>query len=777
MKTINKKMLPVILLILAIFFNTKETLAATYTVTNTLDAGPGSLRQAIIDANANPGADVIRFNIPTTGNLFEGSAPYTYAVIEINTALPTITEAVLIDGTTQANTNTGGTSTQIVGVDGITLASIPRPDIYLVPSASFVFPTNSNGTSGNGLTIDAINVTLQGLAISGFGNTHTNGGIASAHADISVPRSPVSRTANITITNCFISCDPTGANPSQSQRKTKGSSILICGNNETGNISNNYIAYSGTYGIHFNGSTDNNNVGPSGTTVGNRYWTITGNQLIDVSTNNTISAITRASDAITLMKCVYFKVKNNYINNAEQMGVDIGFNSDSNYIANNTITNFVKTTAFQLQAAIRIGINSESDTLAKNVILNNTSGIFKAGIWLDRSVITQTGVIVKNNINHLIQQNSIHDNNGSAIVLSNNGAGECYNNRITQNSTYSNVGLGIDLDFSGTSGSTLVTPDDDGDADTGPNNIQNFPIIDSVRRIGANSIGFYGKAPAGSTLEFYMSDGQANKQGGMSLNYGEGKTFIGSAVEGSASDNASGLASYNVDGNVANNNTNLFFITLPYSGTFTSQDSVTATSTVANNTSEFGPVVTVFSSLAVNLLSFSSSYADNNVTLNWRANSDNQFLYFDVEHSTDGKSFSRIGSVYPKTTDEINNYSFTHTNISDGDHYYRLKMVNAGGKVSYSSILSVPLKLKNSDALKIKSFFTNRIDLQGKADKEEEIGVNLFNEKGQLVRYTQVHGNRGINFIQLENLQASAGMYIIQISKGKNVITQKLIKQ
>ncbi len=41
--------------------------AATFTVTNTNDSGAGSLRQAILDANANPGDDTIAFNIPGSG--------------------------------------------------------------------------------------------------------------------------------------------------------------------------------------------------------------------------------------------------------------------------------------------------------------------------------------------------------------------------------------------------------------------------------------------------------------------------------------------------------------------------------------------------------------------------------------------------------------------------------------------------------------------------------------------------------------------------------------
>src|SRR5689334_11586837 len=38
-----------------------RTVPSTFTVLNLADGGAGSLRQAILDANANPGADLIRF--------------------------------------------------------------------------------------------------------------------------------------------------------------------------------------------------------------------------------------------------------------------------------------------------------------------------------------------------------------------------------------------------------------------------------------------------------------------------------------------------------------------------------------------------------------------------------------------------------------------------------------------------------------------------------------------------------------------------------------------
>lgn len=50
-------------------------------VTNTNDAGPGSLRQAILDANSNSAYTAIHFNIPTTDPNFNAAlGVFTIAV-------------------------------------------------------------------------------------------------------------------------------------------------------------------------------------------------------------------------------------------------------------------------------------------------------------------------------------------------------------------------------------------------------------------------------------------------------------------------------------------------------------------------------------------------------------------------------------------------------------------------------------------------------------------------------------------------------------------------
>ena len=63
---------------------------SVFTVTLTADSGPGSLRQAILDANARPLAtSTIRFNLA-------GEAPHTFTPAS---ALPLINASMIIDGT------------------------------------------------------------------------------------------------------------------------------------------------------------------------------------------------------------------------------------------------------------------------------------------------------------------------------------------------------------------------------------------------------------------------------------------------------------------------------------------------------------------------------------------------------------------------------------------------------------------------------------------------------------------------------------------------------
>jgi CSLREA domain-containing protein len=106
------------------------------------DTGNCTLRAAIEQANATPGTDTIAFNIP-------GSGPHT---IQPASALPTITDPVVIDGYTQPgatpNTNPVG-----LGINAVLRVEIDG---------------STSGCCTTGLEIDAENSTVRGLAVNRF---------------------------------------------------------------------------------------------------------------------------------------------------------------------------------------------------------------------------------------------------------------------------------------------------------------------------------------------------------------------------------------------------------------------------------------------------------------------------------------------------------------------------------------------------------------------------------------------------------------------------------
>src|SRR5262249_40012381 len=65
--------------------------AATFLVTDPGDSGPGTLRQAILDANAAPDEDRIEFQLA-------GTAPYS---IQVLSQLPDVQGPAVMDGFTQ----------------------------------------------------------------------------------------------------------------------------------------------------------------------------------------------------------------------------------------------------------------------------------------------------------------------------------------------------------------------------------------------------------------------------------------------------------------------------------------------------------------------------------------------------------------------------------------------------------------------------------------------------------------------------------------------------
>src|SRR5204862_2674851 len=114
--------------------------AADFPVITSSDSGPGSFRQAILDANASPGPDRVVFNIPGGG----------VQVISVLSSLPQITASLVIDGYTQPGAKPKSLE---VGSDAVLLINLQRAPLTNV---------------AEGLTINASNCTIRGLSTTSF---------------------------------------------------------------------------------------------------------------------------------------------------------------------------------------------------------------------------------------------------------------------------------------------------------------------------------------------------------------------------------------------------------------------------------------------------------------------------------------------------------------------------------------------------------------------------------------------------------------------------------
>lgn len=119
----------------------ERTLLSTFAVTNLNDSGAGSLRQAILDANAGPGADRITFSVAGT--------------IQLTSALPDVTDQVDIDGSTAP----GFSTAPLVEVNYNSNAGLR---LAFPALGSTVRSLANINASGPGITLDSPNTRVAG---------------------------------------------------------------------------------------------------------------------------------------------------------------------------------------------------------------------------------------------------------------------------------------------------------------------------------------------------------------------------------------------------------------------------------------------------------------------------------------------------------------------------------------------------------------------------------------------------------------------------------------
>ncbi len=409
-------------------------LLATYTVINVNDSGAGSLRQAILDANANAGADTIIFNIAGTG----------VHTITPATALPTITGQVTIDATTDDSFATNSNRPAII-LDGNNLAA-----------DGLVLSSTADGS------------TIRGFVIRDFGG---DGIQIDAGSD-----------SNVIVGNYIGRLTATGADAGAAEANGASGINLLGNNNTIGGLTaadRNVIA-GNVDGIYLQQASGNliigNYIGTDGTGLIDLGNTDRGIQIESGANNTTIGGTTMAARNV------------------------ISGNDNDGIIISDGASPGTGTTGTVIQGNY-IGVGSDGVT----ALGNTTNGV---------RITTESGHSIGGTAAGA--GNVIAYNGEDGVVLQNSTANT---NTILGNSIFSNTQLGIDL------GNNGVTANDAGDADTGANNLQNFPALTSANSnaAGTTIVGTI-NSNANTTLriEFF-----SNRPSIADASNGEGERYLG----------------------------------------------------------------------------------------------------------------------------------------------------------------------------------------------------------------------------------------------------------
>lgn len=186
--------------------------------------------------------------------------------------------------------------------------------------------------------------------------------------------------------------------------------------------------------------------------------------------------------------------------------------------------------------------------------------------------------------------------------------------------------------------------------------------------------------------------------------------------------------------------------------------------------------ITIGSPLPVDWLEFKGKYIDKSVHLNWSTASEKNADRFEVERSTDGNDFVRIGSVPASgNSTVVNHYAFIDNDASSGSNYYRLRQVDYDGTEDFSNTILVEVKQKIGKAYP-NPVTQGMIYFDREEIKDRPLVFQLFDLSGKLVMDTRLAASGNSKLALNIDEAIPSGAYLLTVSDGEEVLSRdKLI--
>jgi Secretion system C-terminal sorting domain len=192
------------------------------------------------------------------------------------------------------------------------------------------------------------------------------------------------------------------------------------------------------------------------------------------------------------------------------------------------------------------------------------------------------------------------------------------------------------------------------------------------------------------------------------------------------------------------------------------------------------PVTYPWATLPVELVNLHAVGQENYIRVDWATASELNNDRFEVERSTDGKSFSYIGMVRGGgTVHEPRKYLFDDKNAETNTvYYYRLRQVDHNQAYKFSDMVSASIQKPGS--FKITELRPNPATeftfLHVSSAESTSLTVIILSMDGRVQSEKTYELNNGITQIELNLGQLSAGTYLCRLENGQGFDIKKIIK-
>lgn len=169
-----------------------------------------------------------------------------------------------------------------------------------------------------------------------------------------------------------------------------------------------------------------------------------------------------------------------------------------------------------------------------------------------------------------------------------------------------------------------------------------------------------------------------------------------------------------------------------------------------------------------------------NVELTWSTASEENNEGFFIERSFDGNQYERIAKINGAgTSSEINSYSYKDISVqskaSSNQAYYRLVQIDFDGRQEILPALAVKLVSKERFAINNVISSSNSVSVYFESALEDETTITIHDISGKVLGRSVYIANEGFNMSEIQVENAPTGLYLVSITNGKEVVTQKFL--